>query len=104
MSMSSNRRKFLQNVTGSIALGWTHLRIAHALQAKLEGASVTDAIERLKPGEYLWAPAVAPSGPVLVIVSLPVQRCSVYRNGVFTTNFTTISPSWNRVLRPIFAK
>jgi lipoprotein-anchoring transpeptidase ErfK/SrfK len=26
--------------------------------------------------------AVAPSGPVLAIISLPVQRCSVYRNGV----------------------
>jgi L,D-transpeptidase catalytic domain len=82
MRMNSTRRKFLQNVTGSIALGWAHLRIADGLQAKLDGASVTDAIERLKPGEYLWAPAVAPSGPVLAIVSLPVQRCSVYRNGV----------------------
>jgi lipoprotein-anchoring transpeptidase ErfK/SrfK len=55
--------------------------MARGLQAKLEG-SVTDAIEHLKPGEYLWAPAVAPSGPVLAIVSLPVQRCSVYRNGI----------------------
>ena len=72
MSMSNTRRKFLRNVTGSIALGWVHLRIAEGLQAKLDGTSVTDAIERLKPGEYLWAPAVAPTGPVLAIVSLPV--------------------------------
>ncbi|WP_183972921.1 L,D-transpeptidase [Tunturiibacter gelidoferens] len=82
MDMGSTRRRFLQNATGSIALGWLHLRTAEGLQAKLDGASVTDAIERLKPGEYLWAPAVAPSGPVLAIISLPVQRCSVYRNGV----------------------
>src|ERR1700734_2088918 len=80
--MNSTRRKFLQNATGSMALGWAHLRIAHGLQAKLDWPRVNDAIERLKPGEYLWAPAVAPSGPVLAIVSLPVQRCSVYRNGV----------------------
>jgi hypothetical protein len=82
MGVSSSRRKFLQNVTGSIALGWVYFETANGLQAKLDGPSVTDAIERLKPGEYLWAPAVAPAGPVLVIVSLPVQRCRVYRNGV----------------------
>src|SRR5580704_9783818 len=82
MGVGSTRRRFLQNVTGSIALGWMHFQTAEGLQAKLDGSSVTEAIERLKPGEYLWAPAVAPSGPVLAIVSLPVQRCSVYRNGV----------------------
>lgn len=82
MGVSSNRRRFLQNVSGSIALGWVHLQTARGMQAKLDGPSITDAIERLKPGEYLWAPAVAPAGPVLAIVSLPVQRCSVFRNGV----------------------
>jgi hypothetical protein len=40
------------------------------------------AIERLKAGEYLWAPAIAPAGPVMVIVSLKRQRAYVYRNGV----------------------
>lgn len=36
----------------------------------------------LEPGEFLWHPEVAPSGPVVVIVSLPEQRAHVYRNGL----------------------
>lgn len=40
------------------------------------------AIERMKPGDYFWAPQVAPSGPVTMIVSLKTQRAYVYRNGV----------------------
>lgn len=39
-------------------------------------------IEGLKPGEYLWAPNLAPSGPVTVIISLKAQRAYVYRNGM----------------------
>ncbi|WP_380784470.1 L,D-transpeptidase [Sphingomonas sp. R86520] len=39
-------------------------------------------IEKLKPGEYLWAPAIAPAGPVTVIVSLKTQKAYAYRNGV----------------------
>jgi len=40
------------------------------------------AIERLKPGDYLWAPGIAPLGPVTMIVSLKTQRAYAYRNGV----------------------
>ena len=40
------------------------------------------AIEQMKPGSYLWAPEIAPSGPVMIIVSLNTQRAYVYRNGV----------------------
>ena len=40
------------------------------------------AAERLKPGEFLWAPEVAPRGPVLLVVSLATQRAVIYRNGV----------------------
>jgi len=36
----------------------------------------------LKPGEWVWAPQVARSGPVLVYVDLGRQRATVYRNGV----------------------
>ncbi|MEN2786085.1 L,D-transpeptidase [Sphingomonas qilianensis] len=39
-------------------------------------------IERLKPGEYLWAPEIAPAGPVMIIVSLKTQKAYAYRNGV----------------------
>lgn len=37
---------------------------------------------KLKPGEYWWAPVVSPSGPVVVLVSVPLQVMHVYRNGV----------------------
>jgi hypothetical protein len=39
-------------------------------------------IEGLKPGEYLWAPGIAPAGPVTIIVSLKTQKAYAYRNGV----------------------
>jgi L,D-transpeptidase-like protein len=38
--------------------------------------------EQLKPGEWVWAPEIAPTGPVLVYVDLTRQRATVYRNGV----------------------
>jgi lipoprotein-anchoring transpeptidase ErfK/SrfK len=38
--------------------------------------------ERLKPGEWVWAPQIAPTGPLLVYVDLSRQRATVYRNGV----------------------
>lgn len=39
-------------------------------------------VASLEPGEFLWHPEVSPSGPVVVIVSLPEQRAHVYRNGL----------------------
>jgi hypothetical protein len=38
--------------------------------------------DSLKPGEWIWAPAVAPTGPILIYVDLSRQRATVYRNGV----------------------
>ena len=55
---------------------------AVALQPSLASGTVMEAAQRLKPGEYLWAPQVAPEGPVMIIVSLATQRAVVYRNGV----------------------
>lgn len=36
----------------------------------------------LKPGEYWWNPQLSPSGPVVVLVSIPQQTMHVYRNGI----------------------
>ncbi len=36
----------------------------------------------LKPGQWVWAPQIAPAGPVLVYVDLSTQTADVYRNGV----------------------
>jgi hypothetical protein len=38
--------------------------------------------EKLKPGQWVWAPKIAPSGPILVYVDLGRQLATVYRNGV----------------------
>ena len=46
--------------------------------------------EKLKPGEFVFAPQIAPQGPVLVYVDLGRQRATVYRNGVRIA-VTTIS-------------
>lgn len=51
-------------------------------QPSLESGSVMAAAERLKAGEFLWAPDVAPEGPALLVVSLATQRAVIYRNGV----------------------
>jgi len=44
----------------------------------------------LKQGEFIWNPAAAPIGPIVVLVSLGEQRAYVYRNGV-EIGVTTIS-------------
>jgi hypothetical protein len=38
--------------------------------------------ERLKPGQWVWAPKIAPKGPILVYVDLDRQVATVYRNGI----------------------
>lgn len=48
----------------------------------LDSGRVMDAVARLKPGQYIWAPEIAPEGPMLVIVNIATQRLIAYRNGV----------------------
>jgi lipoprotein-anchoring transpeptidase ErfK/SrfK len=47
-----------------------------------KGSPTGKATGLLKPGEYWWSPAVSPAGPVVVLVSLPLQTMNVYRNGI----------------------
>jgi hypothetical protein len=63
---------------------------AVALEPSLQSGTVMEAAERLKAGEFLWAPDIAPEGPVLLVVSLATQRAAVYRNGV-PIGITTVS-------------
>ena len=55
---------------------------ATARQVELGSGSVAETVKRLKPGEYVWAPQIAPAGPMLLIVNLSSQRAVLYRNGV----------------------
>ncbi|EXI75680.1 MAG: L,D-transpeptidase catalytic domain protein [Candidatus Accumulibacter sp. SK-11] len=38
--------------------------------------------DQLRNGEFTWAPQLAPSGPIVVLVSLEEQRAYTYRNGL----------------------
>lgn len=53
-----------------------------AQQVPIGKGSVTHAVAQLKPGEYVWAPQLAPAGPVLVVVNLATQRAVIFRNGL----------------------
>lgn len=55
---------------------------ATAQQVDLAGRPVLAVASQMKTGEYVWAPELAPDGPVLVIVNLATQRLIVFRNGV----------------------
>jgi hypothetical protein len=62
------------------------LILAASLTARAAGHTKGRAVQpftpEFKPGDYIWHPEISPSGPVVVIVSLPEQRMYVYRNGV----------------------
>lgn len=51
-------------------------------QVDLSSGSVVKSVLRLHPGEYVWAPEIAPSGPMLLIVNVTTQRAVLFRNGV----------------------
>ena len=56
--------------------------------ALAQGSKVSSAVElarqaqNLKPGQWVWAPQVAPAGPIIVYVDLDRQLATVYRNGL----------------------
>lgn len=51
-------------------------------QVDVASGSVVQAVAQLKPGEFVWAPEVAPRGPMLLIVNIATQRAVLFRNGV----------------------
>lgn len=57
---------------------------AAAAQGQPESASVelARAADSLSPGQWVWAPEIAPAGPLLIYVNLSDQVATVYRNGV----------------------
>lgn len=74
----------------TILIGAILLPLSATAQPVAADRSVIGAAEALKPGEYLWAPDVAPRGPLLLIVSLATQRGTLYRNGI-PIAITTVS-------------
>ncbi|MCB1550122.1 MAG: L,D-transpeptidase [Hyphomicrobiaceae bacterium] len=72
-----NRREF-----GLIAAALVVPGLAHSRPARPGGGRVAKRAEELTNGEFNWFPERSPSGPVVIIVSIPEQRVHVYRNGV----------------------
>src|SRR3979411_3545958 len=54
----------------------------------------------LKPGGYWWNPQLSPEGPVVVLVSLPLQTMHVYRNGILIGRSTVSTGSQGRAPPP----
>jgi hypothetical protein len=48
----------------------------------LFGLFLTTEADTLRPGEFSWEPELSPSGPLVIIISLPDQALSAYRNGI----------------------
>lgn len=55
---------------------------APAQQVDVSSGSVAQAVAKLKTGQYVWEPEVAPKGPMLLIVNTRTQRAVLFRNGV----------------------
>jgi L,D-transpeptidase catalytic domain len=72
-----NRRTFTASFTATLMLS------AAALAKGIDAGKRTDKrAHQLQNGEYNWFPERSPTGPVVIIVSIPDQRVHVYRNGV----------------------
>jgi hypothetical protein len=56
----------------------------------LSALLLTATAASLRPGEFLWEPELSPSGPVVIVISLPDQALSAYRNGIRIA-YSTIS-------------
>src|SRR4051812_612002 len=73
--------KFLKILILSVAL-LTSVQAVQQPSAHTKGTPTGKPTETLKPGEYWWHPELSPSGPFMVLVSVPEQTMHVYRNGI----------------------
>jgi hypothetical protein len=55
---------------------------AAAQQVQVGSGSVAELVAKLRPGEYLWEPEIAPAGPALLVVNTKTQRAVLFRNGI----------------------
>ena len=55
---------------------------APAQQVDPSVGSIVETVQKLRPGQYVWAPDIAPRGPTLLVVNVKTQRAILYRNGV----------------------
>ena len=75
------RSKRIKTLSLAIATGLLATAGAAQMQPINDG-TVMASVERLRPGQYIWVPEIAPAGPMLVVVNIATQRVVAYRNGV----------------------
>lgn len=73
-------RSYLVGLT-AIALGFSPPSFAQGSKAS-SAIEFARQAEALKPGQWVWAPEIAPEGPMTVYVDLSRQQATIYRNGV----------------------
>src|SRR5204863_9048039 len=73
--------KFLKILALSVAL-LTPVQAVQQPSFHTKGTPTGKPTGPLKPGEYWWKPQLSPSGPLMVLVSVPEQTMKVYRNGI----------------------
>ena len=80
----------LRSTPLAIALATAGVAPVLAQQVDMSFGSVVEIVAELKAGQYVWAPQIAPEGPMLLIVNLKTQRAVLYRNGI-PIGATTVS-------------
>jgi hypothetical protein len=73
--------KFLKILALCVAL-FTTVQAMQQPSSHTKGTPTGKPTGQLKPGEYWWKPQLSPSGPLMVLVSVPEQTMHVYRNGI----------------------
>ena len=79
-----------------LALSLALLATVQAVQqpsAHTKGTPTGKPTGALKPGQYWWKPQLSPSGPLMVLVSIPQQTMHVYRNGILIGRSTVSTGS-----------
>lgn len=82
MEVKTSSRKFIGNIAGGLAALCTCAWLTLAQDSSPLTSNLASGIQSLKLGQYLWAPMVSLSGPILAVINLHSQRIYVYRNGV----------------------
>jgi hypothetical protein len=84
--------KFLKILALSVAL-LTTVQAVQQPSAHTKGTPTGKPTGQLKPGEYWWNPQLSPTGPLVVLVSVPQQTMHVYRNGILIGRSTVSTGS-----------
>src|SRR5437867_12482653 len=84
--------RFLKILALSVALLATVQAVNHP-SAHTKGTPTGKPTGPLKTGEYCWNPQLSPSGPIMVLVSIPQQTMHVYRNGILIGRSTVSTGS-----------